>query len=117
MPDNEPQSQWETHSHDAVVHSHRHYHVTHNHNQMTGGFDHLMSEHEHRHDHAEVTHNHWPHKDFENEHLGEAHIHDHDKPVDRQGGAEAKPNLTMKKAGAKKATAKKAAKAAGANKA
>ena len=38
----EQQGQWEDHTHDAVVHGHRHYHVTHNHNRMAGGFDHRL---------------------------------------------------------------------------
>lgn len=75
------QSTWEEHHHDAMVHSHPHYHVTHNYNEERGGFDHLSSRHEHEHDHGEITHSHYPHEDFDKEHAGEAHIHDHDRPV------------------------------------
>jgi len=28
-----------------------------------------------------LHHAHVPHRDFEHEHLGEAHIHDHDRPA------------------------------------
>ena len=90
---------WEEHEHPPVVHSHPHYHVTHNRNEMTGGFDHLSSQHVHEHDHAGLAHAHFPHQNFEHEHEGEAHIHDHAEPV-------------AKKAAAKKAPAKKAAKKA-----
>jgi len=34
-------SNWEEHDHDAIVHSHTHYHVTHNFRELTGGFEHL----------------------------------------------------------------------------
>ena len=95
--------QWEEHGHDAVVHSHGHYHVTHNFRDMTGGFEHLSSYHEHEHDHAALSHRHFPHEDFESEHVGEAHTHDHDVSV-----APARSDGTAKKATAKKATAKKA---------
>jgi hypothetical protein len=77
------QTSWEHHQHDAIVHTHRHFHVTHNYREMTGGFEHLSSEHEHEHDHAEIAHAHYPHEDFESEHHGEAHDHDHDFPVKR----------------------------------
>ncbi|MEA2685510.1 MAG: hypothetical protein QOE93_705 [Actinomycetota bacterium] len=75
------ESNWEEHDHDAVVHSHVHYHVTHNFREMTGGFEHLSSEHEHEHDHAAINHKHFPHQDFESEHGGEAHVHDHVRPA------------------------------------
>jgi hypothetical protein len=77
----EEQDQWEQHHHDGLVHSHDHYHVTHNFNKMVGGFDHLTSEHDHEHNHAEVTHRHFPHKNWELEHEMEAHVHDHDVPT------------------------------------
>lgn len=44
------------------------------------------SDHEHGH-HAPVTHSHVPHHDFDQEHRGEAHVHDHDAPTGRSGGA------------------------------
>ena len=72
---------WEEHHHDAIVHTHEHYHVTHNYNDLTTGFDHLSSSHAHEHDHGELTHTHHPHIDFEGEHHGEAHVHDHEAPV------------------------------------
>lgn len=106
-----PHGNWEQHAHDAVVHTHRHFHVTHNFNPMTGGFDHLSSEHVHQHDHAAVTHAHWPHEDFEHEHEGEAHIHDHGEPVDEEtSGALATAAKAAKKPAKRAAkTAKKAA--------
>ncbi len=88
---------WEEHTHEPVVHSHPHYHVTHNRNEYAGGFDHLSSRHEHEHAHAAITHTHHPHENFEHEHQGEAHDHDHGEPV-------------RKRAPAKKSAAKKAAK-------
>lgn len=90
-------SQAEHHEHDALVHAHPHFHVTHNFNRLTGGFDHLFAEHEHEHDHTAIAHAHLPHQDFDDEHRGEAHIHDH--------GA---PTQSVKKAAGKKATGKKA---------
>ena len=104
MPSNE--QHWEEHEHEALVHSHRHYHVTHNYREMTGGFEHLSSAHEHEHDHAPVSHSHYPHEDFDAEHIGEAHVHDHTVPVKNgQASQAAKP---------RRAAAKKTAKAAGA---
>lgn len=96
MPDHE--EPWENHDHAALVHSHRHYHVTHNYRDMTGGFEHLRSAHDHEHDHAAVSHSHHPHEDFDAEHAGEAHVHDHSVPVKDAGAA--KP----RKAAAKKTT-------------
>lgn len=73
------------HDHDALVHDHEHWHVTHN---WSGGeFEHLASRHSHTHDHASLTHAHLPHRDFDHEHAGEAHVHDHDEPVDTTAGA------------------------------
>ena len=84
MGDHEDQQRWERHDHAAVVHAHEHVHVTHNRNEMTGGFDHLSSEHEHDHDHAKVAHAHFPHRDFEQEHRYEAHDHDHGEAVKKR---------------------------------
>jgi hypothetical protein len=78
----EDQKNWDEHSHDEVVHSHPHYHVTHNYNETIGSFDHLGSQHEHEHDHTEVRHAHYPHENEESEHQTEAHIHDHEAPAD-----------------------------------
>ncbi|HEX2027125.1 MAG TPA: hypothetical protein VHF25_03920 [Nitriliruptorales bacterium] len=72
---------FEEHAHEKLVHSHAHLHVTHNRNSMTGGFDHLYSEHEHEHDHPALAHSHIPHQDFDSEHHSEAHVHDHGEPV------------------------------------
>ena len=101
MPDDG--DQWEDHDHEPMVHSHGHYHVTHNYRDMTGGFEHLSSRHEHEHDHAAIRHRHYPHADFEREHADEAHIHDHDVPVK---GGESKTDGT-KKTASRKAAAKK----------
>jgi hypothetical protein len=71
------------HSHDAVVHSHLHPHVTHNQregpDELVGEWEHLTALHEHEHNHT-ATHSHLPHENAEHEHLGEAHIHDHSHP-------------------------------------
>jgi hypothetical protein len=93
------EERFEEHEHPAVVHNHGHYHVTHNFREMTGGFEHLSSYHEHDHDHAAINHSHYPHEDFEREHEGEAHLHDHGEAV--------KP-IRVAKSTAKKATVKKA---------
>ncbi|HUJ66765.1 MAG TPA: hypothetical protein VLX59_14565 [Acidimicrobiales bacterium] len=58
--------------------------MTHNHNTVTGGFEHLSAAHEHGHNHTAVQHAHVAHQDFEHEHLGEAHIHDHGSPATGQ---------------------------------
>ena len=97
---------FEQHRHDAVVHSHEHWHVTHNFSEMAGTFEHLASLHAHEHDHAELEHSHYPHRDFESEHKGEAHEHYHADPVGDDQGAR-----SLRAPAAKKATAKKAAKA------
>ncbi len=99
--------QWEEHSHEAVVHRHGHYHVTHNFREMTGGFEHLSSYHEHEHDHAAVTHRHFPHENFDHEHAGEAHVHDHAasvRPAVADGAADG-----ARKAPARRSTKKAAA--------
>jgi hypothetical protein len=70
---------FQEHDHEALAHSHRHFHVTHN--MSAGGFEHLSSEHEHDHDHSALRHAHVPHENFESEHEGEAHVHDHVEPV------------------------------------
>lgn len=106
------EGRWAPHDHEAVVHAHRHYHVTHNYRDMTGGFEHLTAAHEHAHDHAAVSHAHHPHEDFDAEHAGEAHVHDHTEPVsDDDGKARADGGVEAKKPGARRAPAKKEAKA------
>lgn len=49
MTENAPAAGWEEHDHEGLVHSHQHFHVTH---EMTGGFEHLSAAHEHVHNHA-----------------------------------------------------------------
>jgi hypothetical protein len=75
-------TEFEQHTHESTVHEHEHWHVTHNWSETAGTFEHLASKHSHPHDHAELTHSHVPHVDFDSEHAGEAHIHDHDQPVE-----------------------------------
>jgi hypothetical protein len=94
--------EFEEHEHDALVHDHEHWHVTHNHRAMTGGFEHLSWHHAHEHDHPAVTHAHVPHENFEAEHADEAHDHDHGEPVRKRAAKK-----TAKK-GTKKATERSA---------
>jgi urease accessory protein len=70
----------ETHNHDGQVHRHEHTHVTHylRHGQQ---WDHMGASHDHEHNHAAVTHSHEPHEDPDQEHVREAHIHDHERPA------------------------------------
>ena len=73
------------HSHEAVVHTHQHPHVTHNRregaDELVGEWEHLTALHLHEHNQSAVTHSHLPHENAEHEHLGEAHIHDHSHPT------------------------------------
>ncbi len=62
MTENAPAAGWEEHDHEGLVHARRHFRVTHNHNEMTGGFEHLSAAHEHEHDHAPLRHAHVPHR-------------------------------------------------------
>jgi hypothetical protein len=73
---------FEQHTHEPMVHTHEHWHVTHNWSETAGTFEHLASKHSHEHDHAHLSHSHVGHVDFEKEHGSEAHIHDHDQPVE-----------------------------------
>ena len=101
---------FEQHTHEAVVHTHRHWHVTHNWSDTAQTFEHLASQHEHEHDHAELAHAHFPHQDFASEHLGEAHEHYHADPTGTDQGSDeptAAKKTAARKATAKKATAKK----------
>lgn len=77
----------EQHEHEALVHDHGHYHVTHNLDDDTGAFRHLSSRHTHAHDHAAMQHSHTPHRAFESEHMGETHDHDHGEPVKKRSPA------------------------------
>ncbi len=90
------QKEWEEHHHEAIVHDHAHYHVTHNFNERTGSFEHLSSRHSHPHDHGEISHVHWPHENFEHEHLGEAHVHDHEDAVRKRTTRKAKATAPKK---------------------
>jgi hypothetical protein len=81
MTENAPAAGWEERDYEGLVHSHRHFHVTHNRNEMTGGFEHLSAAHEHKHDHTTLHHAHVRHQDFEREHAGEAHIQGHHQPA------------------------------------
>lgn len=81
-------TEFEQHTHESLVHDHEHWHVTHNWSETAGTFEHLASRHSHPHDHAELTHSHVPHVDFDSEHAGEAHIHDHDQPGTRTRDAD-----------------------------
>ena len=104
MSNREDQGAWEEHRHEAIVHTHPHYHVTHNYDHRVGGFHHLSSHHEHEHDHSEVTHAHYPHADFESEPRDEAHVHDHGVPVKKardEGTAKRSPSKA-KTSGTKK---------------
>lgn len=78
-------NEMQQHDHDALVHDHDHWHVTHNWNGST--FDHLASRHSHERNHASVTHSNLPHRDVDHEQGGEAHGHDHDEPVETTAGA------------------------------
>ena len=74
-----PQNDW--HAHEAMVHDHEHWHVTHNWSDTAGTFEHLASRHSHQHSHAPLEHTHVAHADVAREHAGEAHIHDHEDPA------------------------------------
>jgi hypothetical protein len=76
---------WDEHDHDRMVHSHRHYHVTHHVQEEGGSLEHLSSAHEHEHDHAALHHAHAPHQDVAHEHVAEVHVHDHQQPTHRGG--------------------------------
>ncbi|HXV92771.1 MAG TPA: hypothetical protein VD813_05695 [Pseudonocardia sp.] len=84
---NRPDADWDEHTHEATVHDHEHWHVTHHWKDGEQTFEHLASRHSHEHDHASITHAHAPHEDVDHEHAGEAHVHDHDTPVDPTAGA------------------------------
>lgn len=111
MPEDRPD--FDEHRHEALVHDHEHWHVTHNYKD--GGFEHLSWKHGHGHDHAAVAHSHLPHEDFESEHLDEAHDHDHAEPVkerlpsDTSAEADAAGKIPARKRTAKKSTATKKA--------
>jgi hypothetical protein len=68
------------HSHPEVVHTEKHFHVTH---YMPRGenWTHVQSTHTHEHNHPEVEHVHVRHDDPGEDHHREAHIHDHARPA------------------------------------
>lgn len=70
------------HTHDAVVHAHDHYHVTHHRDGALGTFEHRAHYHSHEHNHAPLLHAHsHASEDEEEEHGKEAHVHDHEAPT------------------------------------
>jgi hypothetical protein len=72
------------HSHDAVVHTHDHYHVTHHHSDgALGEFEHRSHYHLHEHNHALLVHalRNRSETDEQADHDGTAHIHDHGAPA------------------------------------
>jgi hypothetical protein len=70
-----------SHHHEAAVHDHKHFHVTH-YLHKGENWAHLLSTHVHEHNHPELEHVHIPHEDVEKEHKREGHIHDHARPAD-----------------------------------
>ena len=70
-----------SHHHEAAVHDHKHFHVTH-YLHRGENWGHLLSTHMHEHNHPELEHVHIPHEDVEKEHRREGHIHDHARPAD-----------------------------------
>jgi hypothetical protein len=70
-----------SHHHEAAVHDHKHFHVTH-YLHRGENWGHLLSTHVHEHNHPELEHVHIPHEDVEKEHRREGHIHDHARPAD-----------------------------------
>lgn len=70
------------HMHEAVVHAHDHYHVSHYHGGLVGEFKHRAFWHTHEHNHLAIEHGHdYDLADEEREHGKEAHIHDHAAPA------------------------------------
>lgn len=74
------------HVHNAVVHTHDHYHVSHHHRSgvgaTVGDFEHRSFWHTHEHNHNALLHSHDYSRDEEGEHAKEAHIHDHADPAE-----------------------------------
>jgi hypothetical protein len=83
-------NRWEEHDHEALVHSHEYFHVTHNHKDGDGRFEHLSSSHIHEHNRASLRHSHVARQNFEHEHKGEAHVHDHEAPAEPAGRGSAR---------------------------
>jgi hypothetical protein len=72
------------HTHEALKHRHKHYHVTHYLHQGEN-WSHLLATHSHEHNHPAVDHVHIPHRDVNKEHRREAHVHDHSRPAESPG--------------------------------
>lgn len=75
------------HTHPAVVHTHDHYHVVHQHRRGANPeWVHQASWHTHTHNHTAITHSHdYPRDQEEKHHASEAHIHDHNAPAHSHG--------------------------------
>ena len=69
----------QNHDHEAVVHDHEHFHVTH-YSRPGEDITHMEATHAHDHNHPAVSHEHEQHEDPEKEHQREGHIHDHARP-------------------------------------
>ena len=72
------------HQHEAIVHEHKDFHVTH-YLHKGENWGHLLSTHEHEHNQPGVEHVHTPHRDELSEHRREAHVHDHARPAASPG--------------------------------
>jgi len=72
------------HTHNAEVHSHDHYHVSHHHTgELVPEFEHRTYWHTHDHNHNPLTHGHnYSREDEAVYHGKEAHIHDHAAPAE-----------------------------------
>jgi hypothetical protein len=70
------------HTHDARMHEHDHYHVSHHHRGgLMGEWEHRTYWHTHDHHHRELAHSHdYSQQDEEEHHGKEAHTHDHAAP-------------------------------------
>ena len=74
--------------HEAQVHTHDHWHVTHHHvSGPIGEFEHRSHYHQHEHNHAPLVHAHQDRSEDEEreDHEAQAHTHDHAAPTGRRG--------------------------------
>lgn len=71
------------HRHEAMVHTHDHYHVSHHHGGgLLGSWEHRTFWHTHEHNHNAMMHSHdYSEQDERDQHGKEAHIHDHSAPA------------------------------------
>jgi hypothetical protein len=72
------------HTHEAVVHTHDHYHVSHHYTGgVLGQFEHRTHYHEHAHNHGVLVHAHSDRSEEaeRRDHDSTAHNHDHDAPT------------------------------------